>query len=249
MVTDTLQKAIHDGDRNAFKQLYDEYAKEVYLRANESLQQDTEAREVVKQTFARLYQQLRSSDGPIQIETRIRQLSDSEIYVRKLAADICDVSSTPSASSKVWNDAPVSAAAASIPVAVSPVSVSVPTAPAADLPHPSVMQPVEAEPIPPQQQVEDEAHLQIPQPAPLPDQESARPLRPVLSAKADMPPVPPHRHRSNAAVTVLIVLLFALLVWIITGILMDMGVLPFFDLGFVWFNQHIYPLFALQAVA
>ena len=43
------------------------------------------------------------------------------------------------------------------------------------------------------------------------------------------------------------ILLSLLFLWIVAGILMDLGILPYYDLGFAWFNANLYPLFTLGA--
>lgn len=42
---------------------------------------------------------------------------------------------------------------------------------------------------------------------------------------------------------VLFILLCALLLWVVAGIGMSMGWLPKYDLGFTWFNEHVFKLF------
>ena len=42
---------------------------------------------------------------------------------------------------------------------------------------------------------------------------------------------------------ILNVILILILLWFLGGLLINLGVLPEFDLGYSWFNSHIYPLF------
>ncbi len=42
---------------------------------------------------------------------------------------------------------------------------------------------------------------------------------------------------------ILNVILILILLWFLGGLLINLGVLPEFDLGYTWFNSHIYPLF------
>ena len=42
---------------------------------------------------------------------------------------------------------------------------------------------------------------------------------------------------------ILNVILILILLWFLGGLLINLGVLPEFDLGYSWFNAHIYPLF------
>ena len=42
---------------------------------------------------------------------------------------------------------------------------------------------------------------------------------------------------------VLLVLLVAVLLWMLAGQMMRLGAIPSLDLGYNWFNAHIYPFF------
>ena len=70
---------------------------------------------------------------------------------------------------------------------------------------------------------------------------------PMGSAPRKHRPPQAHSERrgANTVVAILIGLLSALLLWIIVGILMDLDLLPFVDLGYTWFNQNVFPLFRL----
>ena len=51
------------------------------------------------------------------------------------------------------------------------------------------------------------------------------------------------RRAGGGAMALLAVLLILILLWILTGYLMGAGVLPHSNLGYEWFNAHVYPLF------
>ena len=55
MISPSLQERIHRGDRDAFRALYSEYSRDVYLTAREALQSDALARAVVRQVFLRIH--------------------------------------------------------------------------------------------------------------------------------------------------------------------------------------------------
>ena len=42
---------------------------------------------------------------------------------------------------------------------------------------------------------------------------------------------------------ILNIVLILILLWFLGGLLVNLGVLPDIDLGYSWFNAHIYPLF------
>lgn len=43
----------------------------------------------------------------------------------------------------------------------------------------------------------------------------------------------------------LLLLMLLILLWAVAGVLMDIRIIPKFDLGYRWFNQTVYPLFSL----
>lgn len=51
------------------------------------------------------------------------------------------------------------------------------------------------------------------------------------------------RKKKSVAVRVLLILFLLLFVWVLAGILMDLGVLPKINLGYSWFNANVFPLF------
>ncbi|MDD2955740.1 MAG: hypothetical protein PHD67_05425 [Oscillospiraceae bacterium] len=62
--------------------------------------------------------------------------------------------------------------------------------------------------------------------------------------------MPPHRDSAKkgrglrlALSIFFLVLLVLLFLWLLTGLLMSLGVIPFFDLGYLWFNRHLFRLF------
>lgn len=79
MITNELQLRIHKGDAAAFKTLYNEKAKGVYKLALSALKKDEKAKEVVKCTFLTLRQEMLSADGPVDVNGRIKALSEQAI--------------------------------------------------------------------------------------------------------------------------------------------------------------------------
>lgn len=51
------------------------------------------------------------------------------------------------------------------------------------------------------------------------------------------------RFRINWKVTILLSLLISLILWLVVGILMGRGYLPRVDIGYTWFNRHIFSIF------
>ena len=84
MITNTLQKRINSGDREAFKAVYSEYGRGVFLAALKVLGTEADARCVVKQTFLNLHRELLNAADDVDIPVRIRELTDHELLLTKI---------------------------------------------------------------------------------------------------------------------------------------------------------------------
>ena len=51
------------------------------------------------------------------------------------------------------------------------------------------------------------------------------------------------RNLGTALLKCFIILFLILFIWVLIGILMDLKVLPYVDLGFRWFNRNVFALF------
>lgn len=51
------------------------------------------------------------------------------------------------------------------------------------------------------------------------------------------------RNRSHPVTVILLVIVCLLLLWVVGGVAMTMKWIPFYDLGYGWFNTHIFQLF------
>ncbi len=234
MITNDLQKRIHDGDREAFRTIYAEYGRGVYLNALKTLGNETDARNVVKQTFLNLHHELLRSSENIDISTRIRELADNEL----LLLEILD--------SKTLTQAASSAA----PKRQAPPPKEEPSekrfTPAGPPNRDSAQEPVRR---PRRERVsfddDDDAATD--------DGESLPPLdRTRTYTQADGEADLRTREQDRAAKQsrrgrgvgrFLLILLLLILLWVVAGILMDFTFIPHVDLGYGWFNVHIFPLF------
>lgn len=86
MISPSLQERIHRGDRDAFRALYSEYSRDVYLTAQEALQSDALARAVVRQVFLRIHRELLAASAPLDTDARIDALTNEEIRVQRIAS-------------------------------------------------------------------------------------------------------------------------------------------------------------------
>ena len=86
MISPSLQERIHRGDRDAFRALYSEYSRDVYLTAREALQSDALARAVVRQVFLCIHRELLAASAPLDTDARIDALTNEEIRVQRIAS-------------------------------------------------------------------------------------------------------------------------------------------------------------------
>lgn len=86
MISPSLQERIHRGDRDAFRALYSEYSRDVYLTAQQALQSDALARAVVRQVFLRIHRELLAAAAPLDTDARIDALTNEEIRVQRIAS-------------------------------------------------------------------------------------------------------------------------------------------------------------------
>ncbi|MEG1525522.1 MAG: hypothetical protein RRZ24_05170 [Clostridia bacterium] len=223
MITDDLQFHIHSGDREAFKQLYAAYAKDIYLCALNVFTNQTDAREVVKKVFISIHQELLEAPGPIDVESRLLQLTNSAISARRTYQTIA--AGQEQRASNVWKTQPGFNTTATVP----DQSAFVPAPQRSDVLPPSsasVLSSASASPQPSK-----------PAPAGVPMPERQEHARAIIRSA-------PPRRRGNVMNVLLILLLSLLFIWILVGILMDAHLIPAYDLGYTWFNTQIYPLFA-----
>ena len=53
------------------------------------------------------------------------------------------------------------------------------------------------------------------------------------------------RKRIVRIAAIVAAVLFLVFLWLLAGILMDLDVIPSFDLGYRWFNEHIFDFFRI----
>lgn len=212
MITNPLQQRINAGDREAFKAVYSEYGRGVFLAAIKALGSESDARAVVKQTFLNLHRELLNAADDVDIPVLIRELTDHELLLMKIVQQ-----------------------------------------------HGSLDEEM--------QETEDLVSSN----EPAPEQSSARSAFEDEAAQAKTAELPPlertlaymqadgalPRERSQQKLAVrkhghhggfgkfLLLLLLLVLLWALAGVLMDIHLIPAYDLGYRWFNQTVYPLFSL----
>jgi len=211
MITNTLQKRISAGDREAFKAVYSEYGRGVFLTAMKALGSEADARVVVKQTFLNLHRDLLNAADDVDIPVRIRELTEHELLLTKILRNkgVFDAAAQGDTLGSGYTSAyrPGGASARSV-------------YDAEDLPE-------ESEPLPPLERTY--AYMEAD--------------RVFASKRTEETPDSTKPKKRNGFQQVLVVLLLLVLFWALAGVLMDIRLIPAFDLGYRWFNATIFPLF------
>ncbi|MCE5189524.1 MAG: hypothetical protein LLF75_10165 [Eubacteriales bacterium] len=217
MVTNPLQKRISSGDRDAFKAVYSEYGRGVFLAALKALGSEAAARDVVKQTFLNLHRELFNAADDMDIPVRIRELTDHEILVSKIVQNKDSLSAFSREGAANGDDAGTDRSAERY-------SEHGTFSGFASEDADDALPPLE------RTQLYMEADR-------------------TLSGKKSGEPasVQKQKRRGSGFVRFLLILLLLLLLWALAGVLMDIHLIPSYDLGYRWFNTTIYPLFSLFA--
>lgn len=220
MITDELQKRVFNGDREAFRSVYQKYGRGVYLDALKALGNETAARGVVKQTFLNLHNELMCKDEDVDIGERVRELADHETLLMQVLG-------SPSGEE-------AGAAVASHGAAAAAAQKARPDEGFSDNAD------IEAADEEPEEEIPDD----------LPPLERTRAYMRAdgeedLHAIRERASKTPKQGRGIG--TALLILFLLILLWVSGGILMDLGILPSVDLGYRWFNENIFRLFTLGA--
>ena len=230
MLSADLQRRIAAGEREAFQLLYDEYGRDIYLRAAAELDDAGQAQRVVKQSFLSLHAAIRAADGPVDAYAVLDRAAREAI-----AAMGCKHAPAP--------EPPAAQPAEEQPAA--PVDRAEPEADADEDDLDSYAAPAEAE-LPARQPRKRKRNAQQDETDALLERVRAR--TPVIDGGRPEEPEEPAPKRSalgNAILSVFLVLFLIVFLWILTGILMDFELLPRVDLGFRWFNENVFQLFSL----
>ena len=73
--------------------------------------------------------------------------------------------------------------------------------------------------------------------------------QPASTAQSDEEKAPAARRKSRKGAIIagiILVILLLLFIWLLAGILMDLEILPFVDLGYSLFNEHVFEFFRLN---
>ena len=252
MFQDELQNRIHDGDQAALRELYSRYSREIYAIAHTALGNSDSARTVVKQVFYHIYREILRSETDLDLIARLSALTNEEIRILRVAsgdlspdalqAAFFITASAPNTANTMQRiQARMQQQEAAAPVEeAAPVQEAVAESPTSAAAEPA-FDPFREVPQDPMSFVEPEDTT-----APIPPniQEPAA----AVEEESDLSPAPTKKKSRKGAVIAAIVLIVLLVIfaWLLCGILMDLEILPYFDLGYSLFNKYVFEFFRLS---
>ena len=223
MIQSELQQRAHAGDREAFREIYETYSREVYALAQRRFNDAEKSRGIVRQVFLSLYRELLHEDEDIDIPARVSAIVDEEIRIRRIAdGDLsedtlkaqCALAEEPDTSGTMER----------------------------------IRRRMDAE----QERDAGEAGSEEPAVQPAVPTETMQGTVPQARAKDAAQPellqTPKKKKRASTGGTIAAIVaavLFLVFLWLLAGILMDLDVIPRFDLGYRWFNEHIFDFFRI----
>lgn len=223
MIQSELQQRAHAGDREAFREIYETYSREVYALAQRRFNDAEKSRGIVRQVFLSLYRELLHEDEDIDIPARVSAIADEEIRIRRIAdGDLsedtlkaqCALAEEPDTSGTMER----------------------------------IRRRMDAE----QERDAGEAGSEEPAVQPAVPTETMQGTVPQARAKDAAQPellqTPKKKKRASTGGTIAAIVaavLFLVFLWLLAGILMDLDVIPGFDLGYRWFNEHIFDFFRI----
>ena len=245
MFQDELQRRIHDGDKDAFRELYNRYSRDVYSLVYTALGDADASRNSIKQVFMKLYRELIRTENDLDLAERLSALTNEEIRLARILAgdfskDALQVLYTVSVdrdpdsgdtmmrvrSRTMEEDAgdrllfPEPAAAVTAPVGYTD-----------EAPREEARAPEKRKPVPKEEPRGEQRRPDV--------RKEEQPIG--LDLKEEK-----KRGGSVAVLIVLAVFVLAFL-WLLAGILMDLKIIPFVDLGFSFFNRHVFQFFTIPS--
>jgi len=258
MFQDTLQSRAHNGDQAAFREIYNRYSRDVYAVSHTALGTADDARTVVKQVFLQLYRELMRSESDLDLPARLSALTNEEIRITRIAAGNLDpeallVQYTIASQPAVDTEHTMERIRAHMQQ--SAVQSKPEEQPAAKAESAAEQQSA-AEEAPAQEDAfmqsfsepqNDRTEAELFDTAPDEDrtaEDSAPETDAASSASEELPPAKKSR-RGAAVAGIFLFILLVVFVWLLAGILMDLSILPFYDLGYSLFNEYVFDFFRL----
>ncbi len=220
-----LVRRIRHGEKEAVKELVSTYGSSVYQRALERTNDKEFAREAARQTFGQfvaIVQQQPEDDGwslwfGDLIERNIATYAQISTDMRTIESELDQEIDTP-APAPAPRAVPAAAAVRPPEPPAQRVEYTMPAEPAPEsIRTAEITREVEPEPV--EHSIRDEIFDE--------------PYRKKEKAKAS----------GHSVSVVLLILVSLLLLWVVAGVAMTMKWIPFYDLGYTWFNTHAFKLF------
>jgi len=231
-----LMQRVAQGDKEAFAEIYNAYSHQVYEQAYQVFSDQESARLVVKRTFRRVY--LTLSKGPYRrnFTAWLQRLADDEID------ELLDL--------QEQLNPPVEEA----PAPVQQETFHAPEQEAVDVLPPEQEEEEEAEPVI-AASVSEQSHHYSRQEARRIEQRAARMLshedyekyedddEDELEDEYDYEDEDEEEYRSYTVPIVIGFVVLLVMLWAAAGLMMRNQMIPPVDLGYSWFNTHLFPLF------
>ena len=226
MFQDPLQKRANAGEQEALREIYARYSKKVYALTQAALGDMDSAKSAVKQIFLQLYREIMNAEEDLDLAACLSALTNEEVRLQRIARgdfskDTLQIQYTVSAEDE---------------------SNSKDTM----LRIHERMVAADEEEEKKQKEFEDDVIREMEQ------EESGKSRRnqtsyrkPVLQEEMVQMFDEPKKKKGGGFITFLLILLVLVFLWLLIGILMDLTVLPFVDLGYSFFNNNIFEFFKI----
>ncbi|MEG1524970.1 MAG: hypothetical protein RRZ24_09850 [Clostridia bacterium] len=226
MELDQLVARIRRGDKSALKELIAACGANVYQKAYAKTQDANLAREATRQTFsqfvAKLQEQPESNGWNLWLDTlAIQNIQTYDLMALNMARIEDELDK------ELFYTDPT------------PSSIQ-PTPPSVVQPPPVIQTPPVQQPLP--QQPRFPGYAQPSSPAAQHSPRARQLNNHVFDEMLDKTYCKKNRHGSGWSAFLLIVLCL-LLIWVVSGVAMSLHWIPFFDLGYTWFNAAVFRFF------
>ncbi|MDO4493121.1 MAG: hypothetical protein Q4C53_04440 [Clostridia bacterium] len=198
MFTSKIQRRAHEGNREAFREIFNEYSREVYAYLFSELKDEARSKDSVKQVFLNLFRELMKAESDIDLAERLTALVNEEIKIAKMAGGDFE---------PMRQEKTVSGGKDPVDTAEDEDDVD-----------------------------EDDDFFDDEEDDDFDDEDDEDEVKPKKKGNAGI-----------VIASVLLVVLVLIFLWLVAGILMDYRILPTVDLGYSWFNTHVFNLFRLPA--
>ena len=246
MFQDELQRRIHYGDKDAFRELYNKYSRDVYSLVYTALGDVDASRNSIKQVFMKLYRELIQTEDDLDLAERLSALTNEEIRLARILSgdfskDALQVLYTVSVDRDPnTSDTMMRVRSRMMADEGDGNKLLFPETPATEIAEAGYRRDMPAEERGP---AERRKPVPKKEPREKRDQTAYREeeQRVGLDLKQE-------KKRGGSAVVLILLILFVLaFLWLLAGILMDLKIIPFMDLGFSFFNQHVFEFFKIPS--